>query len=35
MGKAITAMALTVITSGTGEGYGALIGLDRILDSVN
>ena len=32
--KAINSSVETIITSGNGEGYGALVGLDRILDSL-
>lgn len=33
--NAINPSVETIITSGNGEGYGALIGIDRILDTLN
>ena len=33
--KAINSSLQTIVTSGDGEGYGALFGLDKILDSMN
>lgn len=33
--NAINPSVETIITSGNGEGYGALIGIDRILDALN
>lgn len=33
--KAINPNVQTIITSGDGEGYGALLGLDKILDALN
>ena len=31
---AINSSLETIVTSGDGEGYGALVGLDRILDAM-
>lgn len=33
--KAINPSLQTIITSGEGEGYSAIVGLDKILDSLN
>lgn len=33
--KAINSSLQTIVTSGEGEGYGALFGLDKILDTMN
>lgn len=33
--KAINSSLQTIVTSGDGEGYGALFGLDKILDAMN